>query len=74
MKTYIMLDKYNYRHMTHSHWQLYKCRSLYVDLLDLFLVMNLFVLYIAVQRDELKDSTEMKWQLHDSEKIKINQA
>jgi hypothetical protein len=32
--------------------------------------MNLFVLYISVQRDELKESTEMKWQLHDSEKLK----
>ena len=65
-----MLDKYIYRHITHSHSQLYKCRSLPVDLMDLLPIMRLFVLHISVQKDELKESTEMIWQLHDSEKLK----
>jgi hypothetical protein len=54
-----MLDKYIYRYMTHSHSQLYKCRSRYVDMLYLFPIKRLFLLHISVQKDELKESTEM---------------
>ena len=56
--------------MTHLHFQFYNSHSLSLDLLGLFLVMDLFLLHTSVQKDELKESTEMKWQLHDSEKLK----
>jgi hypothetical protein len=65
-----MLTKCIYRYVIPSHCQFYNYRSLSVDLLTLFLVMNLFLLHISSPIDELKDSTEMKWQLHDSEKLK----
>lgn len=65
-----MLDKYIYRHMTHSHSQFYNSHSLSLDRLGLFLEMDIFLLHTSVQKDELKESTEMKWQLHDSEKLK----